>query len=123
MSNKCTMQQFVPRHMHMHMGKRFDNKYVAATMSHPPSRMIWGAMSYRGAAGLYFIPPNTTMNRPIYMELLKEKAKLHMHDLHARGRSFFTNVANEFLKRNKISVLEWPGTALIAIQSRTCGLL
>ena len=36
-------------------------------------------MSCRGAAGLYFIPPNTTMNGPKYVELLKEKLKLHMH--------------------------------------------
>ena len=46
--------------------------------------MIWGAMSCRGAAGLYFIPPNTTTNGPKYMELLKEKLKLNMHDIYTR---------------------------------------
>ena len=32
-----------------------------------------------GAAGLYSIPPNTAMNGPKHVELLKEKTKLHIH--------------------------------------------
>ena len=52
--------------------------------------MIWGAMSCRGAAGLYFIPPNTTMNGP--KELYKEKLKLHIH-VHLQ------NAVTEFLKK------------------------
>ncbi|KAI0217548.1 hypothetical protein LSAT2_030687, partial [Lamellibrachia satsuma] len=47
-------------------------------VKHTPSQMIWGAMSCFGHSGLYFIPPNTTMNGPRYVELLKEKLKLHM---------------------------------------------
>ena len=35
-SDECSMQQFVPRHMHMH------GKYVIATMKHPPNQMISG---------------------------------------------------------------------------------
>ena len=52
------------------LGKLFDKKYVVVTVKHPPNQMIWGAMSCRGAAGLYYIPPNTTMNGPKYVELL-----------------------------------------------------
>ena len=37
-------------------------------MKRPPSQMIWGAMSCRGAAGLYFILSITAMNRPKYAE-------------------------------------------------------
>ena len=60
------MQQFVPHHVHIRrpLGKRFDKKHDVATMKHLPSQMIWGAMSCHSAAGLYFIPPNTTMNGP-----------------------------------------------------------
>ena len=63
-SDKCTMQQFVPRQMHIRrpLCNRFDNKCVVATMKYPPSQMIWGGMSCHAAAGLYSIPPNTTMN-------------------------------------------------------------
>ena len=48
------------------------------------------------------------MNGPKYMKLLKEKLKLHMHmqDDISCHRS---KVATEFLKKNKMSVLEWLG--------------
>ena len=44
---ECTMQQFVPRYMSISwpLGKRFDKKYVVATMKHPPTEMIWGAVA------------------------------------------------------------------------------
>ena len=75
------MQKFVPCHMHsmLPLGKRFDNKYVLATMKHPPSQMIWGDMACCGAAGLCSILPNTTMNGPKYMKFLIKKLKLHVH--------------------------------------------
>ena len=80
-SDKYTLQQFVPRPMHLKrpLGTRFDKKYVVTTMKHPPSEMIWGTKSLRGAAGLCFIPPNTTMTGPKYVVLIKEKLKLLMH--------------------------------------------
>ena len=113
--------QLVLRHMHIRrpLGKRFDKTYVVVIMIPPslPSQMIWVAMSCRVAAGLYFIPPNTSMNGPKYVELLKEKLKMHMHvngctivmlDSAPCHRS---KVATEFLKINTISVLEWPGNS------------
>ena len=106
------MQQFVPYHMHIRrpLGKRFDKKYVVATMKQPPSQRIWGATLFLGAAGLYFILPNTAMNEPKYMQLLKEKLKLHMH---VHGCTSFTQdgahchrskVAPEFLKKSRYRV-------------------
>ena len=65
------------------LGKRFDKKYLIATMKSQPSQMIWGTMPCSGAAGLYFIPPNTNMNGHKYEELFKEKLKLQMH-VHSR---------------------------------------
>ena len=41
-----------------------------------------------GAAGLNFIPPNTSMNGPKYVELFKKKLKLHMH---VHGWTIFTD--------------------------------
>ena len=67
-------------------------------------------------AGLYLILPNTTINGPKYVKLLKEKLKLHMHvpsctifmqdgtPLHQ------SKSVTDFLK-NKISVLEWAGNS------------
>ena len=48
-------------------------------MKHTPSQMIWSALLCRCTAGLYFIPPNTTLNGLKYVELLEEKLKLYMH--------------------------------------------
>ena len=77
--------------------------------------MIWGAMSCCDAAGMYFIPPNTTMYGLKYMKLHKEQLKLNM-DVH--GCTIFMQdgapchplkVAPEFLKKTtKTSVQEWP---------------
>ena len=35
-------------------------------------------MSVNGTAGLFFVPPKTTMNSQIYVDLLKDKLELHM---------------------------------------------
>ena len=87
---------------------------VVARMKHSPSQIIRGVMSCRGAADLFFIPPNAAMNGSKYVELLKEKPKLQMH---VHGCTVFkqdgaschrSKVAVEFLKKNKISVMEWP---------------
>ena len=40
--------------------------------------MIWGGMSVNGTAGLFFLPPETTMNGQKYVDLLKDKLELHM---------------------------------------------
>ena len=55
-SDESTFQQFVVRHKHVRrpVGKQFDEKYTSATMKHPPSQMIWGAMSKNGTAGFFF---------------------------------------------------------------------
>ena len=79
-SDESTFQQFVVPHKHVRrpVGKRFDEKYTSATMKHPPSQMIWSAMSKNGAAGLYFLTSGTTMNGSKYVDLLKSKLLLHM---------------------------------------------
>jgi len=80
-SDECTMQQFVPHHRHIRcpLDKCFDKIFIVATMKHWSSSVIWGAMLCHGATGLYFILPNTTMNGPKYVELFKDKLKLHSH--------------------------------------------
>ena len=35
-------------------------------------------MSINGTAGLFFLPPETTMNGQKYLDLLKNKLELHM---------------------------------------------
>ena len=80
LSDESTFQQFVARHKHVRrpVGKRFDQKYITAIMKHPPSQMIWGAITKNGTAGSYFLETGITMNGPKYAELLENKLLLHM---------------------------------------------
>ena len=51
-SDESTIQQFGTRKQKVRraVGTRFEVRYTAATMKHPPSVMIWGAMSSNGTA-------------------------------------------------------------------------
>ena len=78
--DESTFQQFVVRKRHVRRptGKRFDERYTIPTVKHPPSQMVWGAMFRNGVAALSFLPPETTINGPKYVQLLLEKLKLHL---------------------------------------------
>ena len=86
-------------------------------MKHPPSRMIWGAMSKNGTAGLYFLAPGTTMNGPKYIELLKNKLLLHMtvHStpifMHDGAPYYRSKIVKKFQGGNLVTVLDWPGNS------------
>ena len=79
-SDESTFQQFVvqKRHVRRHTGKRFNERYTIPTVKHPPSQMVWGAMSKNVVAALSFLPQGTTMNEPKYMQMLSEKLELHL---------------------------------------------
>ena len=53
-------------------------KHTAPTVKHPPSQMVWGAMSAAGTGGHYFLTPGATMNGEKYVKVLQEKLQLHM---------------------------------------------
>ena len=80
-SDESSIQQFNPHKCQVWrpVGKHFDKRYTVQTMKHPPSVMIWGAMSVTGTAGLFFLPNGTTMNGQKYVDLLKDKLELHMN--------------------------------------------
>ena len=112
-SNESTLQQFVTckRHIRRPPGKRFEDRYTIQTMKHPSSQMIWGAMSKSGTAGLYFLPQGTTMNGTKYVELLREKLKLHMYIhqcsifMHDGAPCHRSKVVQNFLAKVKVSTL------------------
>ncbi|KAG1696946.1 Transposable element Tcb2 transposase [Nymphon striatum] len=92
-SDESTVQQFIVRKRHVRRprGTRFNEKYTISTMKHPPSEMVWGAISEHGVAGISFLPPGTTMN---------DGAPCHR-----------SKVAKTFLAENRIKVLDWPGNS------------
>ena len=106
-SDESTIQQFGTRKQKVHraVGTRFEVRYTVATMKHPPSVMIWGAMSSNGTAGLFFLPKGTTMNGARYLEMLQEKLQLHMAPCHR------SKIVSEFLKKKKIKTIDWPGNS------------
>ena len=105
------------RHVRRPTGTRCDERYAIPTVKHPPSQMVWGAMSKNGVAALSFLPPRTTMNGPKYVQMLSEKLKLHLQVHNCQifmqdGASCHrSKVAKNFLDSNNIDVLEWPGNS------------
>ena len=79
-------------------------------MKHPPSVMILSGISVNGTAGLFFLPPGTTMNGPKYVNLLKDKLELHMavHKcktlIQDGAPCYWSKVVTQFLKSKKIQV-------------------
>ena len=118
-SDESTFQQFTVRKNYVRrpVGKRFNEKYTISTTKHPPSQMIWGAMSANGTAGLYFLKPGTTMNGVKYAELLKDKLPTHMpiHEtsifMHDGAPCHRSQIVKKFLTDNQINVLNWPGNS------------
>ena len=118
-SDESTIQQFGTRKQQVRrpVGTRFEDRYTVATMKHPPSVMIWGAMSSNGTAGLFFLPKGTTMNGARYLEMLQEKLQLHMvvHKcttfMQDGAPCHGSKIVSEFLKKKKIKTIDWPGNS------------
>jgi len=118
-SDESTVQQFTTRmhYVRRPTGKRYVERYTTQTMKHPPSVMIWGGMSVNGTAGLFFLPPGTTMNGQKYVDLLKEKLEVHMaiHKcntfMHDGAPCHRSKIVTQFLKSKKIQILDWPGNS------------
>ena len=57
-SDKPSIKQFSARKYQVWRpsGARYKEKFVTPTVKHSPSQMIWGAMSAKRRAGLYFLP-------------------------------------------------------------------
>ena len=74
-------------------------------------------MNKNGTAELYFLAPGTTMNRPKYVKLLKNKLLLHMT---VRSTTIFmhdgvpchrSKIVKKFLGENYVTALDWPGNS------------
>ena len=118
-SDESTVQQFTNRKRYVRRpsGKRFSERYTIQIMKQPPSVMIWGGMSINETAGLFFLPPGTTMNGQKYLDLLKNKLELHMavHKcsvfMQDGAPCHRAKIVTQFLKAQKINILDWPGNS------------
>ena len=78
-SDELTIQQFGSHKQQVRrpVGTRFEDRYTVATMKHPPSVMMWGAMSSNGTMGLFFLPKGTTMNGARYLDVARKAPITH----------------------------------------------
>ena len=96
---------------------RYKEKFITPTVKHPPSQMIWGAMSAKARAGLYFLPPGSTINSSKYVELFKQKLVLHMeiHNctifMHDGAPCHKIRLVQQFLDSQPIKVPDWLGNS------------
>ena len=118
-SNESSVQQFSVRVQHVSRpsGERYHEKYTVLTVKHPPSQMVWGAMSAAANSGFYFLTPRTTMNGEKYVKVLQEKLQLHMtvHQCEIFMRDGVpchrSRVVKKFLGEKNIRQLDWPGNS------------
>lgn len=118
-SDESTLVQFNTRKRQIRrpVGKRYDERYTVMTMKHPPSQMVWGAMSAMGTSGLFFLEKNTTMNGEKYKKLLQDKLILHMrvHQcsvfMHDGAPCHRSRTVKDFLNQANVTVLDWPGNS------------
>lgn len=98
--------------------KRYNPRYVLPTVKNPPKVMVWGAISASGRCGLWFMPPKTTINGAVYLEILKEKLELYMgiqkltHFQQDGAPCHRTKAVTDWLRERKIAVVgPWPGNS------------
>jgi transposase len=60
-------------------GKRLDPKYTIKTVKHPPSVMVWGAITSSGRCGLQIFDKGVKVNAEEYIKVLDSKVKIHMN--------------------------------------------
>ena len=114
-SDESSVQQFsVQRYwVWRPTGSCYEEKYTAPTVQYPPNRMIWGAMSFMETAGLYFLPPETTINGEKYVNLLKSELELpiRVHNceifMHDGAPCHQSKVVKKFLEQKCIQIFEW----------------
>jgi hypothetical protein len=59
-------------------GERLNPKYTLKTVKHPPSLMVWGAISAKGRCGLEVFAKGVRVNAATYITVLDSKLKTHM---------------------------------------------
>jgi len=119
-SDESTFSQYTSyvRHVRRPVNQRYNMRYVVPTVKHAPTTMIWGSFGARGRGGIWFMPKNTTINGPVYLDVLKDKLDPHMNILnctifqHDGAPCHRTKAVKQWLDDQGIEVLgPWPGSS------------
>ena len=65
-------------HVRRPKGEWFNPRYTVKTVKHPPSCMVWGAITAHGRTGLVIFGQSEKVNATCYLKLLEEKVKVLM---------------------------------------------
>ena len=79
-SDKTQVSRFYAfcRHVRRPPKQRQNPHNIVPTVKNAPKVMVWGAIAAAGRSGLWFVPDGTTINRMVYLEVLKERVPLFM---------------------------------------------
>jgi transposase len=97
---------------------RYKSKFTIPTVKHAAGVMVWGCYSGEvGRGSLYFLPKNKTMNGERYKGVMEENLIPFMN--YHRAKTFMQDGAPchrskkvmEVLKKEKFSILDWPGNS------------
>lgn len=98
--------------------QRHNPRYVSPTVKNSPKIMIWGAISACGRCGLWFMPPGTSINGNVYLQVLEEKVPNFMtmrectHFQHDGAPCHQTKAVKEWFGNHAIEILgPWPGNS------------
>jgi transposase len=98
--------------------QRYNSRFCVPTAKYSPSIMIWGSISCKGTAGLWFMPQGTTINAATYLSILQENLPVHMpqHNCtilqHDGAPCHSARTVRNWLAVNNYQVLErWPGSS------------
>jgi hypothetical protein len=98
---------------------RFDSRYTVKTVKHVASLMVWACFSGScGRGGIYFLPPNITMNGEQYQDVPPENHMLPFLVMHS-SKHFLQDGApwhaskriKDFLNTQPFQVIDWPGNS------------
>ena len=97
------------------VGERLNPKFTIKTVKHPPTLMVWGGITAKGRCGLHIFPKGEKVNAAKYIQVLEEKAKIHMNITGATilqqdsAPCHTAKSVKKWLTDNGIQVLEnWP---------------
>jgi transposase len=97
---------------------RFDTRYTVKTVKHPASLMVWASFTGAcGRAGIFFLPPNVTMNGERYQTVLEDHLLPFMtihrstHFLQDGAPCHASKRIKDFLKDKPFEVIDWPGNS------------
>lgn len=100
------------------VGQRYNRRYTIPAVKISPSSMIWGAISARGPIRLSFVPPKTTVNAHVYINILEDRlcdgmARMHCDVFQHDGAPCHTaRIVKGWLNTHGIQLLEpWPGAS------------